>query len=34
MLLNKVLLGLSLLLCFAHCEFAVAQTSKLVVAYA
>jgi hypothetical protein len=34
MLLNKVLLGLSLLLCFAHCEFAVAQTTKLVVAYA
>jgi len=34
MLLKKILLGLSLLLCFAHCEFAGAQTTKLVVAYA
>src|SRR6478736_6644218 len=34
MLLKKILLGLSLLLCFAHCEFAGAQITKLVVAYA
>jgi ABC-type nitrate/sulfonate/bicarbonate transport system substrate-binding protein len=34
MLLKKVFLGLSLLLCFAHCEWAGAQAAKLVVAYA
>jgi len=34
MLLKKVFLGLSLLLCFGHCEWASAQATKLVVAYA
>src|SRR6476619_4495634 len=34
MMLKKVFLGLSLLLCFGHCEWAGAQATKLVVAYA
>jgi len=34
MLLKKVFLGLSLLLCFGHSEWAGAQATKLVVAYA
>lgn len=34
MLLKKVFLGVSLLLCFGHCEWAGAQATKLVVAYA